>query len=117
MERYYYKKINGNGLMNLRKPTDKEGYIQISKTEYDEILKANRERRTPTETEKAYKDELKSIQKWFELYDRQIQEYNRCARLGIEYDAKYGTLVELDAQAVFNAKRIVELKNLLNEGV
>lgn len=52
MERYYYKKIKGKGIMNLRKPTDKEGYIQITKEEYEEIVKSNREKREPTETQK-----------------------------------------------------------------
>ncbi len=56
--------------------------------------------------------ELADLEKWFtEVYDAQIKQYNRCQRLGLEYDNKYGTIAELDNQATASAKRISELRN------
>ena len=46
------------------------------------------------------KKQLKLTEKWLELYDKQVAEYNRCKRLGIVYDNKYGTIEALDNQAV-----------------
>lgn len=67
---------------------------------------------TETElTEHTERKELTKIEKWFtEVYDTQVKQYNRCQRLGIEYDNKYGTIAELDKQATANAKRISELR-------
>ncbi len=56
--------------------------------------------------------ELVDLEKWFtEVYDAQVKQYDRCQRLGVEYDNKYGTIAELDKQATANAKRISELRN------
>lgn len=63
-------------------------------------------------TERAERKELTFLEKWFaEVYDVQVKQYDRCQRLGIEYDNKYGTIAELDEQAVTNAKRISEMRN------
>lgn len=62
-------------------------------------------------TEHNERKELASLEKWFtEVYDTQVKQYNRCQRLGVEYDNKYGTIAELDKQATVNAKRISELR-------
>lgn len=62
-------------------------------------------------TERAERKELTTLEKWFtEVYDTQVKQYERCQRLGIEYDNKYGTIAELDEQATINAKRISELR-------
>ena len=58
---------------------------------------------------------INQINNWFTVYDQQIQQYNRSIRLNIPYDAKYGTIEELDAQAVINAKRLNELRQELEE--
>lgn len=61
--------------------------------------------------ERAERKELTGLENWFtEVYDTQVKQYNRCQRLGIEYDNKYGTISELDEQATINAKRISELR-------
>ena len=44
--------------------------------------------------------QLKLTEKWLDLYDKQVAEYNRCKRIGIVYDNKYGTIEALDNQAV-----------------
>ncbi len=62
--------------------------------------------------ERAERKELVDLEKWFtEVYDAQVKQYNRCQRLGVEYDNKYGTIAELDTKATVNAKRISELRN------
>lgn len=63
----------------------------------------------PTE-EEALNAELRQINEWFtNVYDNQIKQSQRCARLGIEYDNKYGTIEELDAEAEVKALRIREI--------
>lgn len=48
MSRYYYKRKDGNGLLNLKTPSDRDDYVAITEEEYTELSKANQ----PTETEK-----------------------------------------------------------------
>lgn len=55
--------------------------------------------------------EITEILNWFnDVYDSQIKQAERCRRLGIEYDNKYGTVEELDKQAEIKAARIKELR-------
>ena len=63
----------------------------------------------------ACKKELEQLEEWFEIYDNQVKQYNRCLRLGIAYDCKHGSIEELDAEAIKNAKRLKELRVLLDE--
>lgn len=59
--------------------------------------------------------ELNELTSWFnDVYDTQVKQYERCKRLGITYDNKYGSIGELDVQALQNAERINELKAILN---
>lgn len=51
--------------------------------------------------------ELRSLLAWFEEYDNQVKQYNRCQRLGIEYDKD---IKQLDNQARVNANRITEIR-------
>ena len=60
----------------------------------------------PTEKELLDK-ELYSLLKWFEEYDKQVMQYQRCKRLGIEFDKDIN---ELDTQAKANAERITEIR-------
>lgn len=68
---------------------------------------------TPTESDIA-NSELGDLTKWFEWYDRQVQEYARCTRLGIEYTNTLGlTLTELDNLAEEKKARINELRQII----
>lgn len=63
-----------------------------------------------------YAEELDEIETWFSsVYDMQMKQYERCVRLGIAFTSKYGTVEELDAQAVEKAARIKELRALIGE--
>ena len=56
--------------------------------------------------------ELRSLYAWFEEYDNQVKQYNRCQRMGITYDKD---IKQLDNQARANANRITEIrKDLVN---
>lgn len=67
-------------------------------------------------TKQKYAEELTELETWFsEVYDMQMKQYERCVRLGIEFTSKYGTVEELDAQAVGKAARIKELRTLIGE--
>lgn len=61
---------------------------------------------------KEYKQELEELEKWFEEYDKQVIQYQRSLRLGIEFDKDIN---ELDEQAVVNAARIKELRTKIHE--
>ena len=54
--------------------------------------------------------ELNELMSWFNWYDMQVNQYNRCVRLNIVFDKD---MKELDAQAVQNQSRISEIRNLL----
>lgn len=56
--------------------------------------------------------ELNNLLYWFEEYDNQVKQYNRCQRMGIAYDKD---IEELDNQAKINAERITEIRNLLKK--
>lgn len=60
----------------------------------------------PTQ-EEALQNELNFLLKWFEEYDNQVKQYQRCQRLGIEFDKDIN---ELDTQAKANAERITEIR-------
>lgn len=47
--------------------------------------------------------ELDELNAWFRYYDVQVSQYNRCVRLGLEFDKN---IEELDAEAVKKAERI-----------
>lgn len=56
--------------------------------------------------------ELQEIGTWFTEYDNQVKQYERCQRLGIEYDKDIN---ELDNQAKVNQERIREIRSLLKD--
>lgn len=62
-----------------------------------------------------YENQINEINEWFKLYDNQVLQYNRCQRLEIEYDEKYGSIEELDKLATENAKKLNELNKKINE--
>lgn len=55
-------------------------------------------------------EELLELNTWFEEYDNQVKQYQRCVRLGIEFDKDIN---ELDNQAKSKQERIREIKDLL----
>lgn len=63
----------------------------------------------PTE-EELLNVELSNLYMWFEEYDNQVKQYNRCQRMGIAYDKD---IKELDSQAKANADRITKIRKLL----
>lgn len=58
-----------------------------------------------------FSTEGNAIINWFSWYDQQVAQYNRCQRLGIEFDKDIN---ELDAQAAINQARLAEIKAYLN---
>ena len=65
------------------------------------------------QTEKEQNEnELRELLHWFNYYDNQVNQYNRCQRLGILFDKD---IKELDNQAKNNALRVSELRKLLNK--
>lgn len=54
--------------------------------------------------------EYNGLNAWFIWYDQQCAQYNRCLRLGIEFNKD---MTELDTQAAENQARMAELKNIM----
>lgn len=92
----------------------KNGYTIVELEPIDGIRKFQIQEVKPYQKtqEELYRDDLISIEKWFDYYDQQVMQYNRCIRMGISYDKDIN---ELDNQAVLNANRITELRSLLNQ--
>ena len=59
MERFYYKKKEGNSFLNLKSALVDENYIQITKEEFEELTKPKEY--VPTAEEKAAKEKAKKI--------------------------------------------------------
>lgn len=54
--------------------------------------------------------ELRPVIAWFDWYDEQCIQYQRCQRLGVKFDKD---IAELDAQANENAARVKELRKIM----
>ena len=57
MERFYYKKKDGKGFLNLKSPLIDENYIQITEEEFNELTKP----KEPTAEQKAAQEKAKKI--------------------------------------------------------
>lgn len=75
--------------------------------EYEDILRLE-----PLNETELLNMELSELYAWFDEYDNQVKQYNRCQRLGIAYDKD---IKELDNQAKANAERITEIRGLLRK--
>lgn len=75
-----------------------------------DIVKYN-QRKNNEVKEQELQQELNSLYEWFNEYDNQIKQYERCQRLGIEFDKN---IEKLDNQATINQKRIAEIRQILN---
>ena len=102
--------------------TDEQGNICVNAETYEPIMVEIVDTRSYTtcdfivaqDLKKVYQKEIKELETWFDvIYDNQVKQYQRCERLGIEYDNKYGTIESLDRQAHEKALRINELKKLM----
>ena len=82
--------------------------VPYYKTSEEILAEINEEKK-----QKARK-ELHELETWFtNVYDAQIKQAQRCERLGVAYDNKYGTVAELDQIATEKATRIRELRAIL----
>ena len=98
------------GLANKTLAWENGVLVEYAKTA-DEILAEVKQ----SQREKA-RNELFELQKWFTtIYDEQVKQAERCKRLGIDYDNKYGTLAELDTLAVEKSARIRELRIIISQ--
>lgn len=63
--------------------------------------------------EEAKQIRISEIKLWFEEYDNQVKQYERCVRLGIEFDKD---IVELDNQAKVYQEELRQLKLEVSNG-
>ena len=81
----------------------KTNETKISERELTEQEISEREQR---QLEFGLNNELNEINQWFVWYDNQIAQYNRCQRLGLEFDKDIN---ELDNEATQKQLRIREI--------
>ncbi len=67
MERFYYKKKDNTGFLNLKSPLVDENYIQITKEEFEELTK--QKEYVPTAEEKAAQEKAKKIAEYKKYLD------------------------------------------------
>ena len=67
-------------------------------------------RKQKTQDARVLQQELNNLLLWFESYDNQVKQFERCVRLNIEFDKD---IVSLDKQAKNNANRITEIRKLI----
>ena len=111
MENGYYKtekEITYN-YVDVEHKDDKGNLLWISH-EKQEIVNEKEVWVEYTQKELA-EQEISKLLEWFEEYDRQVSQYNRCIRTGVGFDKD---IIELDRQADINAKRITELRKEFN---
>lgn len=92
-------------------------FVEVEKedceaSDFNEDLTFNIEKYNHRKDKMLNEIELGNLYAWFEEYDNQVKQYNRCQRMGIAYDKD---IKELDNQAKINAERITEIRNLLKQ--
>lgn len=97
-----------NGGKDVRLVVDKPRVeAQEAYDEYEDILRIE-----PLNEKELLSIELGELETWFSEYDKQVNQYSRCIRLGLEYDKD---IKALDEQAKTNAERISEIRKILNK--
>ena len=81
----------------------KTGSTETIERELTEQEIAEREKR---QEQFKLNEELNEINQWFSWYDNQIAQYNRCQRLGVDFDKDIN---ELDKEATQKQLRIREI--------
>lgn len=61
-----------------------------------------------------FTQERQELLQWFEWYDKQVMQYERCQRLGVEFDKD---IHELDEQATVNQQRLREINEFFEPKV
>lgn len=107
--RYEYKEIIKGYNEYDKEVKDDKGNLLYTE-HIKEPIKETKETWIEYTQQELYKNELYDLVKWFDEYDLQVKQYNRCQRLGNEFDKDIN---ELDRQATINQNRIKELRELL----
>lgn len=99
----------------LTQPPYNFRFVEVDKedcevSDFNEDLTFNLDKYNKRKRNYALQDELTTLLLWFNEYDNQTKQYNRCQRLGIEYDKDIN---ELDNQAKAKAERITEIRKIL----
>ncbi len=105
--------------------TDDEGIYKLVELEEFSPLKKERDEKIAKKREElsrqvSLKNELSTLKDWFEKYDMQVKQYERCVRLGITCDLHidnivYNSITDLDNQAKVYQERLAEIRKWLYE--
>lgn len=109
-EQFHYETIREyeNGGKDVKKVVEVEYKPYIPQHEEYEDIQIY----IPYTEKELLNNELNKLYTWFNKYDNQVKQYERCQRLDIEFDKD---ISQLDTQATINQKRISEIRNILKE--
>lgn len=102
---YEYEHYDNGGSLRRKVVDTPAVEAQPERYEYEEIRVY-----IPYTEEELLQKELGKIYEWFEWYDKQVAQYNRCQRLSQFFDYDIN---ELDREASNKQLRVREIKNIL----
>ena len=88
MERFYYKKKDNKGFLNLKSPLVDKNYIQITKEEFEELTKPKVY--IPTAEEKAVQEKAKKIVSVavYNHFKRDLEEQEKHKKKVLDFSLK-----------------------------
>lgn len=96
-----------NGYYNEKQVVENENDIFYDVDGKRYLKKDNLEKFNQILKKEKNTERIAEIKLWFEEYDNQVKQYERCRRLGIEFDKD---IVELDNQAKAYQEELRQLK-------
>ena len=101
MERFYYKKKDNKGFLNLKSAITDENYIQITKEEFEELTKP----KEPTAEQKAKIELAKTIREKKALLNKYREDVEQVDLFGMVRD-DYSEKKELCKQLVYELREL-----------
>ena len=101
----------------LKQPPYNYSFVDVEEdcqaSDFNDNLTFNIDKYNVRKNKNLLEQELSELHDWLDnYYDNQIKQYQRCQRLGLEFDKD---IVELDNQAKVSQERISEIKDLLKQ--
>lgn len=109
MERFYYKKKDNKGFLDLKSPLFDENYIQITKEEFEELIRP----KEPTAEEKIAQEKARKIaeyKKYLEDTDYIVLKIGECLA-----DGNTESVTDIKTEYAEQLAKRKEARNKINE--
>ena len=110
MDKYFFNRYNDSDLVRYnytKVEVPEDCFDDFTLNDFNDDLTFSVEKYNARKQKVELQKELNTLLTWFDEYDNQIKQYQRCVRLNIEYDKDIN---ELDNQAKVNQARIREIR-------